>query len=162
MKRRDGYTILELLVTIAILALIAAIINPDFGTWVKRQSFANSFDDLYSNLMTVKSEAMTRGTTSRINLTLQVDGTYTISGYVSALPTPTCSSGAVAIQLFSRELSVPSGYQVTGNGVGNVCFYRDGSSTGGQYVYDDGGAGTGTGSISISVATGYLDVIKVY
>lgn len=161
MKRHDGYSIVELLVVLGILALIAGFVLPNIGDSVKKYEFRNSYRTLIEQISTVKSEAITRNTTSRLSLQ-QVAGVYTLTAYVTPTPVANCNGSNPWTQISTMTLDVPREFQITGSGVGDICFYRDSSSTGGQYVYDDGAANIGSATITIAIATGYLDVDATY
>lgn len=157
MKRHDGFTLLELLVTLAIITLISAIIGPNFDEWVKKQTFRNGYDELRLRLSMLRSEALSRNTTSRMQLQ-QVGDAYVLTGYVAPLPVADCNPGGTWVEVSSEEIEFPDGYIIEADE--NVCFYRDGSSSGAQYDIDDDEMGIGSASITVTIATGYLDVIE--
>lgn len=156
MRNCKGFTVLELLITIGIISAVVAVIGPNFGDWQRKQALENSYKELENHIHTLKSEALIRNTTSR--MLLSQDGeTYTITAFVAPTPTPSCDPTGAWVQLYTKELFVPTSYTLSGSGVGgNVCFYRDHSASGAQYDYT--GGSVGTASIIVTMATGYLDV----
>jgi len=83
MKQVRGFTIVELMVTLGIMAIVFAMAIPSFEGMVKRNMVQKVRDDLYSDLVLARSEAMARNR--------QV--TVCASANASAAA-PVCSTGA--------------------------------------------------------------------
>jgi type IV fimbrial biogenesis protein FimT len=58
--RQRGFTIVELAVTIAVLALILALSMPSLGTWMDNSRIRNATESLQNGLLTARSEAIRR------------------------------------------------------------------------------------------------------
>lgn len=156
-----GFTLLELLVTIAVIAIVLSVSTSlDLDNWNAQKTFTNTFNSLQSELSSLRNEALMRNTTTRIVITSS-SGTYTINTYYSPSPVSTCSSaGSWTSLVSSRTLSMHSKYQMTGSAMSNICFYRDGTSSGGTLTIAPITANSAlkTAVVTITMATGYLDV----
>lgn len=60
MKRKLGFTIIELMITVGILAILVAIAAPNFSNMVRRNAMDKSLEDLYSSLVLARSESLAR------------------------------------------------------------------------------------------------------
>ncbi|TWD90685.1 type IV fimbrial biogenesis protein FimT [Variovorax beijingensis] len=58
--RQRGFTIVELAVTIAVLALILALAMPSIGTWMDNSRIRNTTESLQNGLLAARSEAIRR------------------------------------------------------------------------------------------------------
>ncbi len=58
-----GFTLLELMVVVAVAAVLAAIAAPSFSTFIDNQRLRNASFDIVSDLSLARSEALTRQTT---------------------------------------------------------------------------------------------------
>lgn len=147
-----------MLISLAIIAIVVAVAAPNISDSNVRKGFRVAYYELVDNLKEARIEALTRNTTVRVLFDGDPGG-YTMTAFFSDLPTTTCDATGVWTQLFSRTLNLTSRFQVTGTGVGNVCFYRDNTASGGTYSMTqvDEGDEYGSATITVTIATGYLD-----
>lgn len=159
MQHTDGYTLMELLITIAIVAVVATLVSPALDSWSNRKSYKNTYKQIRDELVETRHEALTRNTTGRMVLA-ENSGTYTITSYYSASPTTTCTTAGSWTQIDSFTVDVPDAYQISGTGMANTCFYRDGSASGGSFSITpvDSSSGLDSATITVTMSTGYLDV----
>lgn len=60
--RSSGFTLIELMVVIAVLGVLAALAGPSFSSFISAQRIRNASFDLVSDLLLARSEALTRQT----------------------------------------------------------------------------------------------------
>ena len=58
MRKQDGFTIVELIIVIAVIGIIAAIAVPDFMSYMPKARLKSAARDLYSNLQRAKIGAI--------------------------------------------------------------------------------------------------------
>lgn len=160
MSKFRGFTLLEFLVTLAIIAVVTTVTLPAYNSWTEGKSFDNLFNDLTYELRELSNMAQIQNTTTKIIIS-EAGGIYTLSTFISSAPTTTCTSAGTWTADKSVIMDIPSTYQITGNGMDSTCFYRDGSSSGGNFIISpiDGSSSGDTATITVTIATGYLDVV---
>lgn len=58
MRKDSGFSMIELMVVIAIIAVVTAITVPNFLSWIPRKRLASASDELFSNLLYTKMQAI--------------------------------------------------------------------------------------------------------
>ncbi len=156
-----GFTLLELMAVLSIIAVVSLFGLPAFQDWNAKRSFQRSINDIYSSLSRGKMEALTRNITTKVN-TSQSGDAYTLTTYYNATAVTNCSTttGWTSLDVLTTNLN--SNFQITGTGIGDVCFFRDGTSSGATYTISqkNGQTDLGSGVISVILATGFIDVTK--
>ena len=61
-RRAHGLTLLELLIGVAMLAILLALAGPEFGSWIRSYRLALQTGDFTASLAYARSEAIRRGT----------------------------------------------------------------------------------------------------
>lgn len=160
--KQKGLTLLELLITIAIMGAVFAVgSRGGLGSWGTKKTAQNTVKELRDEIKTLRNHAMSKNTTSRMVL-INTSDVYTITTYTSTTPTMTCSSaGTWNVVINAREIEVADSYEITGGGMINTCFYRDGSSSGGSFVVAPQSGATGTTTtLDVTISTGFIDVTE--
>lgn len=67
-NRKSGFTLLELLLVVALLAVVAVIVAPPAGAWLDKMAFRDSAKRLAAALRLARLDAMRRGVIMEINL----------------------------------------------------------------------------------------------
>ena len=140
----DGFTLLELLVVLGILA-IASIL------WIRPSGQRHSSSSLQSAALEMAATLRaTRAAAIRSNVekTFNVD-VVARQYWTGDLESPRRLPGHLAV-----ELVIPGAEQV-GSGVGLFRFYPDGSSSGGQIIFRQGGA---TAVVAVDWLTGNAQI----
>lgn len=75
-KRIDGFSLIELMVVIAILGILMSIAVPAFSEWIAGQRVRETAADIHTSLMRARNEAISRGSATSIT-------PVTISGVTS-------------------------------------------------------------------------------
>lgn len=103
-----GFTLLELLATVAVLSVLAAVAAPSFTQLIEGQRAKAATGDLFSSLLRTRSEAIKRNTEITLAPTTSASGWG--GGWTIAHPTNTTakleSHGAIAGATISGPTSV--------------------------------------------------------
>ncbi len=80
MKMNNGFTLTELMVTLAIIAIVATVSGPSFSDMIKNNRLTTQANEFISDLNVTRSEAVKRGTSvimcrSTDSATCDTDGT---------------------------------------------------------------------------------------
>lgn len=141
-RAASGFTLLELMVTVAVAAILATLAAPSFRQYILNQRIKSASSDLVSALSLARSEAITRN--CNVNV-VQAGGTW-MGGW--AVSTDATSCGSTATQLFTHE-AFNSGISITASGSPTTITYgRGGRTTTGATVFTMGPATTVSGVIS--------------
>ena len=116
-----GFTLLELLVALAILALALAVIPPSLSGAIDGARFKSTQRDLVSALRHARSRAVNTQQAASVDINVK-QGTLQVAGRQRTLSIP----DDVALTLVTAQREQLSAYE------GAIRFYPDGSSTGGQ------------------------------
>ena len=117
----SGFTLVELLVVLAVLALVLAVVPPSLTGVIDNARFKNSQRDLVSALRHARSRAINSQQAVTVDINVK-QGTVQVDGRQRTLSIP----DDVALTLVTAEREQLSEYE------GTIRFYPDGSSTGGQ------------------------------
>lgn len=133
MKQQQGFTLLELMITVAIIAIVAAIAAPSFNTQISNNRAAALGEELTGALNFARSEAVRRG--SRVSLCASADGatcgdTWTDGWIVVADSATSDMADTVVVDEVLRSWEAPSAnatvsvQQESGGATGFVRFSR--------------------------------------
>lgn len=150
------------MVVVAIIGTATLFAVPTIKDWQVRNSLNESIDEIYSSLVETKQLAYAKNTTSRILVT-KSGSSYTINIYSLPTPSSACDSSlATWVTSTTRTFTLNSNFNITGSGIGNICFYRDGSSSGGAFSFSKvvNGAYDMGADITVVIATGFIDLVR--
>src|SRR5437870_771960 len=63
---RRGFTLLEVIVAVAVIAVVAGMVAPAFEVWLKAQKLSESVEAFRMNLVKARTRAMTEGRSYRV------------------------------------------------------------------------------------------------
>jgi prepilin-type N-terminal cleavage/methylation domain-containing protein len=112
--RRDGFSLIELVVTIAIAGTLLAIGGLIYSSTTRKSSIESQVKTMYSDLTDARSQAFYRKTCRYVTIAGTQFSVYTSSVCGSTAPT----SGAIVNRTFS--------YAVTSNNTDSLCFDQRG------------------------------------
>lgn len=119
--RPRGFTLIELMVTMVILAILIALGFPSYQQWIINSKIRNAAESIQNGLRLARNEASQRGTFVRFEITTAGTADWQVCSLLStAVPATLCSStGAVVIQQFASAGGAAttqiSGSQVVGS-----------------------------------------------
>ncbi len=109
---KNGVTLIELVVVIAIIAFLGVLMAPAIGEWMDNFRIRQAARDIASTLQLAKMQTISTRSAHSVNLTL-ADGTYQIS------PLPPGGSAS----------QVPKGITIMAGSATSITFNPDGTST---------------------------------
>ena len=101
-NREGGFTLIEILIAVAILSIGATLAIPSYLSWNSRYQLREAITTIQSNLMLARMAAMNRNKVVNVNFTL-ASGQVTISSLdassVSVLPPATMMAHVTAVEV---------------------------------------------------------------
>ena len=151
MQKRSGFTLIQLTVVIALLAILTAVGVPNFLSWLPKYRLKRAARDLYSNLHLAKMSAIKANKDCRVNYYKNPDRytvdllnkTIRLSDYKSGITFcgPNNQTFAVPTITFNSRGTGNSGYAYLSNS-GNTAYYRVGPLTSGAIKLQKWNGGT--------------------
>jgi type IV fimbrial biogenesis protein FimT len=151
MQKRSGFTLIQLTIVIALLAILTAVGVPNFLSWLPKYRLKSAARDLYSNLQLAKMSAIKANKKCRVNYYKNPDRytvdllnkTIRLSDYKSGITFygPNNQTFAVPAITFNSRGSSNSGYAYLTNS-GNTAYYRVGPLTSGAIKLQKWSGGT--------------------
>ena len=85
MRNRSGFTLVEMMVVIAIVGIIAAAVVPNFIGWRNNAKLSQAARQVYSDLQTARTTAIKTNSTVSVDFDTGANN-YTLRGKVRGLP----------------------------------------------------------------------------
>jgi type IV fimbrial biogenesis protein FimT len=136
MKKKSGFTVVELLVVLAVFSIFAAISVPNFMSWIPKYRLKSAARDLYSNLQLAKMTAVKSNQDCSVTYSTDPDQ-YVISGPLSKTVVledygsgvnfhgPGSETFATATITFNSRGTSNAGYAYLSNS-GNTAYFKVG------------------------------------
>jgi len=96
MSRNSGFTLIEMMIVIAVIGILVSISTPAVISWLPNYRLRSAANDLVSNFQKAKLEAVKRNTDVLINF---IPGTYTPTGRVGSYNMVDSGTGAILVQV---------------------------------------------------------------
>ena len=150
MNRNHGFTLIELIVTVAMIAILAVTAGPSLGTFLKRNKVVTQTNNFVSSLNLARSEAAKRANNVTVCIgntaqTACAGGTNWENGWIAFVD----SDSDAVIDAGETILNVNN--EVSGNTtirstqhVSSITYRGDGSSTAGTFRICDSTEGANT------------------
>jgi type IV fimbrial biogenesis protein FimT len=119
-RRARGFTIIEVLVTVAVLGVLASLAAPNVATWIRSTRVSTAGSDLYATLILARSEAVKRNANVDV---IPNDASAWEAGW-------SVDAGGTELK---RQDAYPGSVDIDGP-AGNVTFRRDGRLDGAATV----------------------------
>lgn len=116
-----GFTLVELMIGLTIVAMILAIGVPSFGVWIQNTRIRNAADAITNGLQLARAEAVRRNTA--VSFVGSSDSSWTVSAGATTIQSRAAADGSDNISIAFTGGAT----QATFNGVGALTNNTDGS-----------------------------------
>lgn len=116
----SGFSLIELLIGIAIMAILAGLAMPSFQAWLQNTQIRNAAESVQNGLQRARAEAVARNT--NVAFTLGTDSSWTISAVTPAslIEQRLSTEGSKDVTVMVSPVAVPPLTTVTFNNFGGV------------------------------------------
>ncbi|MDY6854100.1 MAG: GspH/FimT family pseudopilin [Thermodesulfobacteriota bacterium] len=153
LKYQKGFSLIELLVIVAILGIISTIAIPNITAWIPKYRLKSTTRDIFSTLQLARMRAIAVGVEYQVSFDLNNETYYISKG--------NSSSGSVSWTQENEVSSAPNGIDIASlsGGLTNLHFHPTGSSSNGTTITINNTNGDEK-KISILAATGRIKITQ--
>lgn len=109
-----GFTLIELMVTIALVAILMAVAAPNLSTFLRNAELSSFTNSLLASINAARGEAMKRG---RYAMVVPTDGTHWSSGWIVFVDVDRTGTYTSANDIVVASREAPPAYlSISGNG----------------------------------------------
>jgi len=101
--RNRGFTLVEIFIAIAIVAMLMMLVAPSMGTWIQNTRLRSAAEALSRGLQTARVEAMKRNAVVAFNLTDAASSAFTVCLYDAVNNTCLAGAGNILMQKDASE-----------------------------------------------------------
>ena len=144
-KKNSGFTLMELMIVIAIIAILSGVAIPNFIGFLPRQRLAAGAQDILQGLQKSRSKAIMTNRPVVVNLNAAADS-------FTAFVDENADGAQDAGELIIAARTMPAGINLTTNLVGAVT----------AVTFDDQGIPTTSGTMTVQNSSGDTQDIRLY
>ena len=142
MKKEHGFTLLELMITVAIMAILAALAAPSFTKLIADNNLSTQVNSLLADLRFARSEAIKRGlnitlcpSSTSLNTAATCSGSDWRAGWITFIDVDANNSRADTETILRRQEAFTAGASIASNNatpISSLRFNADGRIPGGM------------------------------
>jgi len=110
-----GFSLIELMVTIAVAAIMLALAVPNFREWINNSRIRSAAESIQNGLRVARNEAAQRGSPTRFELTSASAATWTVCQLPTGTTTCTAAKAANAANVIEQRDATESLVTLTGS-----------------------------------------------
>lgn len=147
-----GFTLVEVVTTIALIGILSAILVPNISDWSKKRGVSAETNEARSLLNYAKGYSLNNRTTTRVAFDEEASRLVVFSG----VDVQSCSISLDWVALDTNAILKKSNVVFSSSDEA-ICFYKDGSSSGGEIQLSNDYAKY---VLSVFSATGFIELSK--
>ncbi len=171
---RNGFTLIEILVVVVIMAVVSLLIVPPVNHWVSEKKVRESTDKLIQIMRYAREQSISTGLIYKIVYQNESSG-ITAQTYVEEIPSGllVCSTGGWKNDpKQSNKINFPTGSETkiskcssadvcTDHSLGELCFFSHGGATNSELqIKDNSGKESNIRKIKIWSSTGFIEIFR--
>lgn len=115
-KRAGGFSLIELMIVVAILGILMSVAVPAFSEWIAGQRVRDTAADIHTSLMRARNEAVSRGLATSITPVTISGVTSWANGWYIANPDTTYNPNPANPTVFIEQHGPVQNASITGAG----------------------------------------------